>query len=179
MVARPDALFPPSHVPSDAPRPLPAEPLDPRVVGIWRLEWLLWAGIPLTLISAGFAYGVLHLVLDWSLPVAAIVPVAVVVLVVLAAVIEPGLRYRSWRWSVSDDEVDTQSGVITRTRRLVPMARIQHVDTRSEFFERQRGLATVVIYTAAGSSTVPGLPAERANGIRDQIATLANTYEDV
>ena len=48
---------------------------------------------------------------------------------------------------VRDGEVDLQRGVLVRTRTLIPMARIQHVDTRRGPLERRFGLATVVLYT--------------------------------
>ncbi len=159
-------------------RTMPTERLDQRVIVLWQLEQLIWGAGSLAVLTAGFGV-VMWRFFDWSAPVAALPLIVALLLAIPFGIMEPHWRFRSWRWAVSDDEVDTVSGVITRTRRLIPMARIQHVDTTRGPFERGRGLATVVIHTAAGSSQIPGLPAERATEIRDRIASLANTYEDL
>ncbi len=159
-------------------RPAPAHSLDPKIIRLWRLNALLWGVAPLAAMAA-FAGFLLSRLADWT-PLQAALPLIVVLVVTLTLVVlVPPASYRSWRWNIDDDEVDTMSGLFTVTRRLVPMARIQHVDTTRDVFERSLQLATVVIYTAAGSSSIPGLPVRRAEEIRDQIATLANTYEDV
>jgi len=69
--------------------------------------------------------------------------------------------------------------VWTITRVRVPMARIQHVDIRRGPLERRYGLATVVLFTAAGAHAIPGLALEVADQLRDRIAALANTRDDV
>ena len=159
-------------------RPVPAQSLDPKAIRLWRINALLWAVLPLVVLAA--IGGVL---VDrfggWATYQAALPLIVVLLIAIPLAVIVPGASYRNWRWDISDDEVDTMSGLFTVTRRLVPMARIQHVDTTRDVFERSMQLATVVIYTAAGSSAIPALPVQRAEAIRDQIATLANTYEDI
>ncbi len=159
-------------------RPIPTSLLDPKVVRLWRLSNLLWGVLPLVAIAA-FGGFLLNRLADWSLALATLPLIAVLIIAVPLALLLPAATYRNWRWGISDDEVDTMSGLFTVTRRLVPMARIQHVDTTRDVFERSMQLATVVIYTAAGSSAIPGLPVRRAEEIRDQIAALANTYEDI
>jgi membrane protein YdbS with pleckstrin-like domain len=75
--------------------------------------------------------------------------------------------------------VDIQRGVLTITRTRVPMTRIQHVDTRRGPLEQRFGLATVILYTAAGANEIPALDLAVADIVRDRIATLANTHDDV
>ncbi len=159
-------------------RPTPTSSLDPKVIRLWRLSGLLWGVLPLVAIAAVGGF-LLNRLADWSVVQSALPLVAVLIIAVPLTLLLPVATYRSWRWAISDDEVDTMSGLFIVTRRLVPMARIQHVDTTRDVFERSLQLATVVIYTAAGSSAIPGLPVRRAEEIRDQIAALANTYEDI
>ncbi len=159
-------------------RSIPQSSLDPKVIGLWRLSGLLWAVLPLAAIAA-FGGFLLYRLADWTLVQAMLPLLAILIVSVPLALMLPVASYRRWRWDISDDEVDTMQGLFTVTRRLVPMARIQHVDTTRDVFERSLQLATVVIYTAAGSSAIPGLPVQRAAAIRDQIAALANTYDDI
>jgi membrane protein YdbS with pleckstrin-like domain len=59
------------------------------------------------------------------------------------------------------------------------MARIQHVDTTTGPVERRLGLATVVLYTAAGASVIPALAQDEAAAVRERIAALANVHRDL
>ena len=103
---------------------------------------------------------------------------ALVLFVVLAAVV-PDLRWRRWRYEIRDEEVDLQRGIIWVSRTLVPLARIQHVDTQSGPLQRRFGLATVVFYTAAGANQIPELSALVAAEVRDRIADLTREQDEL
>ena len=95
------------------------------------------------------------------------------------AVVSPSIRYEQWRFEIREDEVDLLHGLIVKTRQIVPMSRIQHVDTTRGPIQRRYGLASVVFYTAAGGMTIPELSDERAASVRDQIAALAKVHDDL
>ncbi len=95
------------------------------------------------------------------------------------AIVSPSIRYEQWRFEIREDEVDLLHGLIVKTRQIVPMSRIQHVDTTRGPIQRRYGLASVVFYTAAGGMTIPELSDERAASVRDQIAALAKVHDDL
>ena len=64
----------------------------------------------------------------------------------------PSLRWRHWRWEVRPEAVDIRRGTFVVPRTLVPMLRVQHVDTTRGVIEQSLGLATVVFHTAAGAT---------------------------
>jgi membrane protein YdbS with pleckstrin-like domain len=64
-------------------------------------------------------------------------------------------------------------------RTLVPLARIQHVDTRQGPLQRRFGLSTVVFYTAAGPNQIPELSTPIAAGVRDRIAVLTGEQDEL
>ena len=115
------------------------------------------------------------LVLDGVLPVAVIV--LAVAATVTAVVVVPRIRLARFRYEVREDEIDLRHGVVVQTRTLVPMERVQHVDTRRTVLSRLFGLAAVVFHTAAGANEIPALREDDAARIRDQIADLARTPE--
>lgn len=94
--------------------------------------------------------------------------------------IEPIGRYLVHRWEVTDEAVYTLSGVLEREWRLVPISRIQTVDTTRGLLERMLGLATLRIRTAshAGSSDIPGLPAGTAAGLAYDLTEAAAALRD-
>ena len=100
-------------------------------------------------------------------------------LILAGAIGGPAWRYRTWRYEVREDEVDLQHGWLVQTRALIPMSRIQHVDTRRGPIEGRYGLASVVFYTAAGSMEIPALSQEVAASVRNRIGELAKVHDDL
>ena len=79
--------------------------------------------------------------------------------IVVAAIgvgLVPELRWSRWRYEVRDEEIDLSHGTLRMTRTLVPMLRVQHVDTTQGPIDQALGLATVVVHTAAGRDDDPG-----------------------
>ena len=105
--------------------------------------------------------------------------VAALVAAVVAAGIVPLLRYRVWRYEVRDYEIDLLRGALIVTRTLVPMTRVQHVDTRQTVPSQMFGLRSVVVHTAAGSHEIPALRPAEATAIRDRIALLAREPDEL
>lgn len=157
-------------------RPPPREHLDPKARTLWRLSALLgW--LPILVLAVAGTIALWWFDWSWWLIV---LPIPIALLIgVLTILVMPGLTWDHWRYAVGEDEVDLQHGVITRTRTLIPMARIQHVDTRRGPLQRRYGLASVILYTAAGASEIPALADPAAEEVRDRIARLANTREEL
>jgi hypothetical protein len=106
----------------------------------------------------------------WAVPLAgAAVAIGVV----------PEVRWRRWRYEVREEEIDLRRGTFTVVRTLVPMARIQHVDTRQDLVERLFDVSTVVFHTAAGATEIPALGQWEAREVRNRIAELARTPDTV
>lgn len=162
------------HIP---PIPEPAQPLDARAQRLWFIEELIWWGIVVPVIIAA-AVGV-TIWRDFSWLWATLIGIGIVAIASASVWLTPRLRYRQWRYEIRESEVDLRHGLFTHTRQLVPMARIQHVDTRRGVLQRRFGLASVVFYTAAGAIEIPALAVEVANDVRDRIARLANVHDDL
>jgi membrane protein YdbS with pleckstrin-like domain len=151
--------------------PEPSRTLAPAARALWRLEGIGSALVGL--VAAGFLQGVVGGA--WALAgwAAALVAGAVAVVVV------PELRWRRWRWEVREHEIDIRHGTLAVTRTLVPMLRVQHVDTTRGILQQWLGLATVVFHTAAGANEIPALTVAEAGHVRDRIAELARTADEL
>jgi uncharacterized protein len=86
----------------------------------------------------------------------------------------PELRWRRWRWDVGSEAIAIRHGTFTIRHTVVPILRVQHVDTRSNLLEQWLELATVEIHTAAGSHEIPLLTGYDAEEVRRRIAALAS-----
>ena len=85
----------------------------------------------------------------------------------------PELRWRHWRWDVHPEAIDIRRGTVVIRRTLIPMLRVQHVETTQGLLERGLDLATVRMFTAAGWHRIPLLPRVEADELRDRIVELA------
>jgi uncharacterized protein len=155
----------------------PAERLDPRAITLWRIAGTLNM-LPL-LIGAGFAGWALLRFGDVSFFFGVLLALAVLALAGVVVGVVPELRWRRWRYEIRPDEVDLQRGIFWISRTLVPLARIQHVDTRQGPLQRRFGLSTVVLYTAAGPNQIPELSTPVAERARDRIAELTREHDEL
>ncbi|HEV2074100.1 MAG TPA: PH domain-containing protein [Thermomicrobiales bacterium] len=155
----------------------PREKLDPRAKRVWMLGDLFGA-VVFGLVAFAIAFVARWVFeLHWAWVVVA--TGVVLALSLTWAIVSPSIRYEQWRFEIREDEVDLLHGLVVRTRQIVPMSRIQHVDTTRGPIQRRYGLASVVFYTAAGGMTIPELSDERAASVRDQIAALAKVHDDL
>lgn len=102
-----------------------------------------------------------------------------VAVLVIGGIALPLLRWRSWRYEVRDEELDLLRGAVVVRRTLIPMTRIQHVDTTRNVVGDLFGLSSVVVHTAAGSNDIPALRPAEAEAIRDRIAQLARRPDEL
>ena len=158
-------------------RPPPRHQLDPRARTLWQLSGAIMTGVVLV-IAALIGFVLLRFTVA--------TPAAVIGLGALAVVVSalwiwpiPRVEWRHWRYEIDEEEVDLQHGWLVVTRTLVPMAQIQHVDSRRGPLERRFGLATVILYTAAGANEIPALDDAVAGEVQDRIARLANLNQQL
>lgn len=107
-----------------------------------------------------------------------LVRVVAVLVVVGLVVVVPRVRWRRWRYELRDEQLDLRFGVWRTVRCVVPMARVQHVETQRTFFSDLFDLAEVTVHTAAGATTIPALRQSDADAMRDAIALLARVPDE-
>ncbi|MDR0350116.1 MAG: PH domain-containing protein [Coriobacteriales bacterium] len=171
-------------------RALPTRKLDRRITRVWRLSaafnvvvWSLVVIVPL---------GILALVLGPSddaearsaayvLGILAICSIALaLILFIVCVVIVPKVRWIQWSFEVLDEEIDIHKGIFWHKRIIIPLIRVQNVDTKQGPIMRANGLASFTVATAAGEHEIPGLEVAEADALRDHVAVLARiAQEDV
>src|SRR5688572_14553275 len=119
--------------------------------------------------------------LTYYLLIAAVFPPAFPVLILPLY-----FRYRTMRYSFSDDGISMSWGILFRREVIVNYARIQDIHLRSNIVERWLGLARVLVQTASGNAaaemTLEGLTEfegvrdflySRMRGVKDHVASPA------
>ncbi|MEX0721647.1 MAG: PH domain-containing protein [Balneolaceae bacterium] len=154
---------------------IPTTRIHESAVNAWTitasLYGLLW-----------FFPSVIYLSLTWNHTVDwvlfTILTTIALVLFIATSFILPKLRWKRWRYDVSEKEIDMLRGIIITTRTLVPINRVQHVDTRQGPIYRKFGLSSVTISTAATTHEIPALDDATADALRNTIATLVRRVKE-
>lgn len=148
----------------------PRHRLDRRFI-LWRtVQTLLWAA------GVMGALGALHRFVAATRPWLGPVLVVAGLLYAFNVAVMPTLRYRVHRWEATDDAVYALQGWLTRKWQIVPISRIQTIDTEIGLLQRSLGLATITVTTASseGGITIEGLDAkvaeETVDRLRDVVA---------
>ena len=153
-------------------------PLDPRVILVWRLTGLITTAV-VTCVVAAVEYWLTARM--GAVFVAPGLPSGLTALLFLILSLAwPPLHYRFWRWEVRPDRVIIQRGVVWRSRSVIPRVRIQHVDTRTSPMQRWFGISSLIIYTAGtrgADAEIPGLASEDAEALREELARLEELDE--
>lgn len=95
--------------------------------------------------------------------------------IVAASLVRPLIRYLSFSWIVTDDQIDMWSGVLNRNHRSIPFDRVQDVNLEQNVLHRALKLARVKLETggSAGGKTEDGvldsISMDAAGALRDLI----------
>lgn len=130
-----------------------------------------------SLIGAGITVAALLVAGTWlELPLLWWAAGAVGVLALVAIAFEPR-RVRSIGYRLRADDLVFRRGIMYQRQVAVPYGRMQLVDITRGPVSRALGLADLKFVTAAAATavTLPGLPLEEAERLRDELVALAET----
>lgn len=142
---------------------------------VWRIYGMLQSLFVLAVAVGG---GVLTYFLEGPIWIHIAIAVVWVIFAVLWIVVFPNIRHNVWRYEVREQEIEIQSGLFIVTRTLVPMIRVQHVDTEQGPILKRYGLSNIKISSAASSHQIPFLLTEEAAMLRSKISELARVAEE-
>ncbi|MGK5683621.1 PH domain-containing protein [Actinoplanes sp. URMC 104] len=143
----------------------PRHRVDRRFI-VWQTaQAVSWSAVVLGGVGAVFRFA--EVTRPWLGPV-------LIVLAVLLAVevfVAPTARYLVHRWEATDDAVYALQGWFTRTWQIVPISRIQSIDTEIGPLQGLLGLATIRVTTASseGKISIEGLDATVARATVDRL----------
>ncbi len=156
---------------------LPQTRINRNAIKAWRISNLL-IGLLLYVIPGLLfipaTYG------DISIIIPIIAGPSVLVIHLFLIFVFPKIRWNRWRYDVNEKGVDLYRGIIILKRTVVPVNRIQHVDTKQGPVYRKFGLSSISISTAATTHEIPALDDDTAAQLRGMISELVRkAKEDV
>lgn len=156
-------------------RAQPQYQLPKKAVTVWRL-YGFFQTIFLALLAAGAVF--LTMKFDWPIWIQWTLITVVLLSIVCSIIVFPSIRWNVWRYEVREQEIEIQSGLFVVKRTLIPMVRVQHVDTEQGPILKKYNLANISISSAATTHTIPMLELEDADLLRMKISELARVAED-
>lgn len=115
---------------------------------------------------------------DWPIFMEYIAVAIGIITAVTSIWLFPKIRWEHWRYEVREHEIEIQSGLFIVTTTLIPMVRVQHVDTSQGPILKKYDLANISISTAATTHIIPMLITSEADNLRARISELARVAED-
>ncbi|MDH2414968.1 PH domain-containing protein [Nocardioides sp. CER19] len=131
----------------------PSHRVSQRAPAYWRVHAavaavVMWLTAVALLVTVLLVPGGWWSVLLWvGVAVLAVAPVPWLTLA-------PRIRFDVHRWEVTDIAVHVRSGWLSRTDEIVPLSRVQTVDSAQGPLMRVFGLRTVTVQTASSAGTV-------------------------
>jgi hypothetical protein len=153
----------------------PQKRISEKALKVWRISGVIKSVIGWS-ITALILF-LLH-IFDVQFWISTILIVLGVIFPILHIFVFPLLRWRRWRYEVREEELELEEGIFIRSRTLVPMVRVQHVDTIQGPILRRFRLASVVVHTAATAHEIPALEENEAEELRFFISKLARVAEE-
>lgn len=153
----------------------PIHQLPEKAQIVWRLYGIFYTAI-IMVVTVGI--GFLTYKYDWPQWILWLAITLVLIVGILSMIIFPSIRWKVWRYEVREQEIEIQSGLFVVKRTLIPMVRVQHVDTEQGPILKRYNLANISISSAATIHTIPMLLTEDADGLRAKISELARVAED-
>ena len=156
-------------------RAQPANHISKKGLKVWRLYGIIQTGI---LFAIAIGFGVLCYFMEWPIWLDIVAAAVVVLDAYFSIYLIPKVRWMRWRYEVRETEIELQHGLFIVKRTLIPMVRVQHVDTSQGPILKKHGLSVITVSTAATNHSIPALEIEEADELRSRISALARVAED-
>lgn len=155
---------------------IPETRIDKKAIKAWRFTALL---VGLLWFTPAIAYVPISLEINKFDPLVLLFFVVPGLLLYLfIGLMIPNLRWQRWRYEVNEDAIDILRGFIFKKRTVVPINRVQHVDTNQGPIYRKYTLSSVKISTAATTHEIPALDDETATEVRNKITQLVRQVKE-
>jgi uncharacterized protein len=153
----------------------PQKRISIKALTVWRIAGVIKSVIAWSL--AATAIFLLH-IFNGPFWISASIIIFGLIIAYILIFLFPSLRWRRWRYDVREEEIELEHGIFIKTRTLIPMIRVQHVDTVQGPILRRYHLSSVIVNTAATAHEIPALEESEAEELRSYISNLARVADE-
>ena len=145
---------------------------EKEALNYWRVKKVIGLIFLVALFVAGRVILNLFEIFETGTPAGNLVNAAAIVLVLLQIVsifVLPAIEYRQWEYAITDDRVVIKHGIFFIAKTVIPIIRIQNVNTNQGPIQRIFKLYSVELALASGTFDIVGLSKETAEDISEKL----------
>lgn len=116
-----------------------------------------------------YIVGIGGLVIALLIYLAARKQLAIASIILLYLITTSILKYKKLSFELNDDMLKINGGTFGDKYSLLPLYKVQNIKRYTNIYQRRRDLASLRIYTASGSLTIPYIPNELADDLTDYL----------
>jgi len=157
--------------------PLPQHRLDKSFIKVTILGELI-ENIIILLVLGILLY--LHYFFDWKVWIGwTLIGIIIITIVtsIWSIIFRPFLLYRNTRYEVDEEFLQIKSGALFEKHELIPMTKIQSVETKQGPMMRKYNLYGISVTTMGDTHSIAGLSKSRAMEVKSLIARYAKIKE--
>ncbi|KWW12648.1 MULTISPECIES: PH domain-containing protein [Peribacillus] len=153
----------------------PENRISNKALTVWKISGLIGSAITWII---SIAILTLTIFFKWTYWIVGILFIISIIQSYLSIYLMPSIKWKRWRYEVRNTDIDIQNGIFIIKRTLIPMIRVQHVETKQGPLLRKYELASVEISTAATMHVIPALDLAEADELRRYISRMASVEEE-
>lgn len=93
-------------------------------------------------------------------------------IILINSLIMPKYKYEKFRYDMDEDKIILKYGVFTEKNVVIPMSRVQYVDTEQGIILKKYKLINLTVHTAGGEYEIPYLESEVGSNLQLSIAKI-------
>lgn len=144
------------------------EKLDKTSVKVWTISSIIGFIITLIIYMA-YLFVIPYFKFKF---IGTIIFIVILILTLIDIVVISKLKYKYWSYSILEDSINLNFGVLWKKSVTIPISRVQYVDTSQGILARKYNLMELTIHTAGGQHIIPSLSAERGEEVKSKITEL-------
>lgn len=153
--------------------PEPQKKISKKAINVWRITDLIQNLVGL-IILGGLLFSFYYFDwIDWIGIVLYVLIGIILVFMIYELTIHPVLLQKTWRYDIDENYIQLKHGFINKRSLIIPMSRVEYVNTNQGPILRHYDLSVLKIGTITSENKIPAIPVEEAQEIRELIIHLA------
>lgn len=159
--------------------PEPTQRISPKASTVWRISSAIFTGGFLIILGILIFLSFYFDWFEWIKITLYIITAITTLNLIYRLTIYPVYMQHTWRYEIDEDFVQIKYGFINRYHAIIPMSRVEYVNTDQGPLLRKFGLASLTIGTLTSPHEIPALSNDEAAEIRSKIVYLAKIVDVV
>lgn len=156
----------------------PTQKISEKAITVWRLNHLLKNSGALIILFTLLFFYYKFTWFDWVGIILFIMIAFVILMTIYDLSIHPIYLQRTWRYDIDERVIQLKYGFFHRQHIIIPLSRIEYVNTNQGPLLRRYQLSAITIGTIASQHEIPALKEEKAITLRNKIISLAQLDHD-